>query len=282
MSQDQQDQRKLRLSFTKVSTFLKCRTRYKWVYVDNLVPKEKAWAPSVGIAVHHLLFLNNRGVLTTMSFEDILKEVGSEFPNLESDKLNDLVLEAGTLVEGYLKTLEGNEIRIVSPEVHLEKEYDKYILYARLDGICQTPDTRKWRLEYKTTARTDSVYLKGLRRGLQTGISHLLAEDLLDEPLSGTVFSLLVKTKVPQFPWMPYTKERWVIDYARQCCDGVARSIEHGDFYPSLDCSYGAFDCDYKPLCSSGGSEQVKEAFYKRREVIPSQEDSKSESEASD
>lgn len=266
---------KLRLSNTKVTTFLKCRIKYKWTYIENLVLKGRAWAPSVGIVVHHILFLNNKGLLQSTPMEDLWTWVGKSFPELEEDKQRELVTEAAGLVTGYLQTLEGNEIKVVSPEVALEKDFGSYILYARLDGICQTPDGRKWRLEYKTTAKTDSVYLKGLRRGLQTGICHFLADELLEEKLSGTVFSLLVKTKIPQYPWMPYVKERWVMDYARQCCEGVARSIEHNDLYPSLDCQYGNFDCDYKPLCSSGGSEQVKQAFYKRREVIPEQDEQK-------
>lgn len=260
---------KLRLSWSKCNVFLKCRQRYNWCYQHNLVPKDKAWPLSVGVLVHHMLFLENKGELSEWGVPHFLQWSQLEFPDMTPEQVEQLVLEAGDLVLGYLQSQKQEGIKVISPEVHMEKDLGDFILYSRLDAIAQTPDQRVWRMEYKTTSRMDSIYLQGLRKGLQTGIAHWLADELLPQRINGTLFGLLVKTKIPQYSIMPYTREKWVQDYAQQTVRGIARSILRGDLYPSLDCTFGYNKCEYMPLCSTNGSEEAQKAFFTQRKEVP-------------
>lgn len=269
MSQSPNDTPKLRLSWSKCNVFLRCRMRYKWCYKHNLVPKEKAWPLSVGVLVHHMLFLENKGELDKWGVPEFLQWSQLEFPDMTPDQVERLVLEAGDLVMGYLQSQKQEGIKVISPEVHMEKDFGSFILYSRLDAIAQTPDQRVWRMEYKTTARMDSMYLQGLRKGLQTGIAHWLADELLPQRINGTLFGLLVKTKIPQYAIMPYTREKWVQEYAEKCVKGIAQSIANGDLYPSLDCTFGYNKCEYMPLCSTNGSEEAQRAFFTQRKEVP-------------
>jgi hypothetical protein len=216
-----------------------------------------------------MLFLDNKGQLGEWGVPDFINWAKAEFPNYTDDQVEALVLEAGDLVMGYLDSQKQTGIKIISPEMHLEKDFGDFLLYARLDGLAQTPDERLWRMEYKTTSKMDSIYLQGLRKGLQTGISHWLCDELLEQRISGSLFGLLVKTKIPQFHIMPYTRERWVEEYAERTVRGIVRSIQREDFYPSLDCIFGYQKCDYMPLCSTNGNPEVIKQFYTQRKEVP-------------
>ena len=269
---------KLQLSTSRIQSYLHCPKKYWWTYLQNLVPKVTARPLKVGGVVHDLLEKYNKGELTQSFLNNLLGWVAERYPDVENpEEALDIAAEAANLVLGYLRTYEDDPFEIVSPEVHLELERKDYILYTRLDNLCRGRDGRLWRGEYKTTGRLDSAYLSGLKGGLQSGIAQIILKEVMPERVTGTVYSLLVKTKVPSYHRMPVPLESGLIPRTEECIKGVVRGIKEGLFYPSMQCYPYNRECEYLPLCKHD-SEATREAFYtERKEYLPKQEKSEEE-----
>lgn len=251
---------KLKLSYSKCSTFLSCRRRYHWIYVENLVPKVRAFPLQVGAIVHDLRERWVKGTLGTDEIANLKEYVSSLYPHNDPDLNLDVALEAARIFSAYVQYMDTSDYKIISPEMHIEKEFDDFVLYARLDGLAEDADGDIYRDEVKTAARMDSKYLQGYRKGLQTGISHWLMQETLDFKTRGTLFEILVKTKVPQIHAVPIFMDQFQVDYAKQTVHGIVRSINRGDFYPSSKC-HEYNECDYEPLCRNDTPAR-REAFY--------------------
>jgi len=259
---------KIRFSHNKLSTWLHCHLRYKLYYVDKLQPKRKDANLQIGDITHKLLDLWNKGELKSEHLGDLETQVQKLYPFNEGDESYQVAVEAANLVVGYVRQYENEPLKVVSSEVHMQTELPDYILYARLDGLARTDDKRLWRLEYKTTKKMDSYYLNGLKAGLQGAIYDYVVEENFKEKLSGTIYSLLVKTQVPQFPRAFAPINRPAIKRMHETCQGVLRDIQKGDFYPSSACLNYGRDCDFKILCDNDTLEN-REAFYTKRSEDP-------------
>jgi len=260
---------KPRLSYSRTSTFLHCRMAYKWAYLEGLTPKVKAVPLQIGDITHQLFHLNFEGKVTGKDVEDLDTFVKKNYP--QNDPLINLAVarEAASLFSGYLNNPEYQDdpITQTSSEVHLELEMPNFILYGRIDGLCKTKDERQWRLERKTTKQMDSYFLTGLKKSLQAGIYDVLAE-ANSLGLVGTIYDILVKTKIPQYKRNPVLKNREVMERAIQTVEGVCRDIQRGDFYPSSNCINYNQECNYRPLCNFD-SPETRKAFF---QVIPAKE----------
>lgn len=255
---------KLELSYSKCTTFLRCRKEYDWIYHEDLAPIAKDVPLQVGDITHWLreMYANNK--LDADIIQALPDYIQESYPANERDLSVDVALEAGTLMLHYAQYMQDSEYEIVSPEMHLEKDFGDFILYSRLDGLMKDRKGRMWRDELKTAGRMDSHYLQGYRKGLQTAIAHWLMEELLDFDNKGTIFELLVKTRIPQIHQVPVSKEQWRIDYGKEVVYGIVRSIQRGDFYPTLACSRYNRSCPYEILCRNDTPENRK-AFYTSR-----------------
>ena len=255
---------KIRFSYSKITTWLHCHLRWKYSYIDRLVPKKKGAALQIGDITHKLLDLWNKGELKAEHLRDLESYVQTLYPSNEGEESIDIAREAARLVVGYIRQYEDDPLKVVSSEVHIQQEMPDYYLYARVDGLARTADNRLWRLEYKTAKRMDSFYLNGLKASLQGAIYDYVIEETFKEKLSGTIYSMLIKTNVPQFPraFSPVSRPR--IARMHETCQGVLRDIQRGDFYPSSACFNYGRDCDFKVLCDSD-SQENREAFFTLR-----------------
>ncbi len=252
---------KIRFSNSKMQCWLHCHLQYKYSYIDCLTPKSKAAALQIGDVTHKLLDLWNQGKLTSEHLSTLEEIVQDLYPFNEGDESLQIAREAAKLVVGYIKQYEKDPLKIISSEVHIQVERENYSIYGRLDGLARTEDKRLWRLEYKTARKMDSYYLDGLKAGLQGAIYDFLIEENFKEKLSGTIYSMLIKTQVPQFPRAFAPINRPAIKRMHCTLNGVYRDLQKGDFYPSSQClSYGRA-CDYKLLCDSDSAE-TREAFF--------------------
>ena len=260
---------KERYSTSRLNTYLHCPKAYWWCYRENLVPKERGRPLYLGSLVHLLLEVYNKEELTTEFIQNLPQWVQEEFPEVDQAEALSLATEAADYVLGYLRAYEDDPFKVISPEVHLELERDEYILYTRVDNICQSQDGRFYRGEYKTTAKMDSAYLSGLKSGLQAGIAYIIMKEVVPERITGTVYSLIVKTKIPQYHRMLVSAEKGLIQRTEECIQGVHESIQEGKFYPSMQCHYYNRACEYLPLCKND-TKETREAFYtKREEFLP-------------
>lgn len=255
------------ISYSMASTILKCGRKYQYAYLEDLTPKTKSLPLIVGSATHLLMDLYYRKQLNSSTIQMFTETLISIFPNEDESYLAGAAVTAAKLAQAYISKFSNDPLLIKSPELQLEKEFPDFFLYARLDAIAEMQDKHIYRVEHKTTQRTDSIYLSGLRNGLQTGISHWLLEELWPERITGTVFNLFVKLKIPEAKRTPITIMPWLIERTKETIQGVARTIKRGDFFPSIDCYYGNSECDYQLLCKKDTPERRRAFYTSRREV---------------
>lgn len=256
----------LRLNQSRIKAFLSCRLMYQLRYVENLVPKMSSAKPlQVGDFVHRLIHKWIKGELRSadiLALPDDLQKVYKY--NEEIDSVEN-AYEVARLISGYVDKYQDDNLDWIPGETIMELALAESItLCGRTDAWVRTKDGRLWRGEHKTTAKMDSHYLNGLRGGLQGAVYDMLSENLFKERLAGTVYNLLVKTKVPQFH-RAYTKiNRPAIKRALQTIYGVARDIRAGDFYPSSNCFSYARECEYRAICEVD-SRETRQSFYEQR-----------------
>lgn len=252
---------KVRLSYSSISTFLRCRKAYWFAYVEGLVPKEKPFPMQVGDIVHRLMHMRYKGELSPELLEGLGDFVQQLYPDQEVDVSREVAAEALTLFKGYIDNYTPDPVTIIASEVVCEVDLGPCILSGTVDAICEW-NGELWRHEYKTTSRLDSMYLSGLRSGLQGAIYDYLTQRLLQKPLAGTIYDLIVKTRIPTYHRSPVRTNPVNIRLMLETVEGVCRSIERGDFYPSSNCYNFAGECVYRPLCVND-SPDIRTAFYK-------------------
>jgi hypothetical protein len=261
----QMNEEKLRLSTSRINNYLHCPKKYWWTYHEQLVPTKRASALQVGALVHLLLQKDVEGNLDLDFVNNLVAEVKSEYPGNTPEEDISIAHEALNLYQGYKQKFQDDPYKVESSETHLELDMGDYTLYTRLDTLVRDSSSRLWRGEYKTTARIDSAYLSGLKSGLQAGISYIVSSAVLPEKLSGTVYSLLVKTKVPQYERVLVLAEKSLVTRTTECIKGVADGILSKRFYPSMQCHFYNRECEYLPLCKND-TQNTREAFYTHRE----------------
>jgi len=256
---------KLKLSHTKIQTWMHCRQKYVWIYHENLAPLTKSHALKLGDIVHQLLHF---WAAKEWSLEDIqdynkVKNLVQEvYQNDDEDYCLRCASEASTLVSGWINAYGNDPVyHLIPGETTLEHDMGQYILTGRTDAWARDESDLLWRVEYKTAARIDKNYLSGLTTGLQGSIYDYLTETLFNETLQGTMYNMLIKTKIPKFERAMTRCNRKAIDRMLEAVEGTYRSIQRGDFYKSARCySYGN-ECPYKVLCEHD-SPGARKAFF--------------------
>jgi hypothetical protein len=246
------------------------------------VPVEpKAIPLQVGDIVHKLLHMWYTNTLTADKIEHLDTFVQELYSTNSDEQTLAVAVEAANLFMGYYNKFgKTDPLHFISSEIHVQKEFDNYVLLAKVDALARPSDGRLWRVEHKTTSRLDSAYLNGLKGGLQGAIYDYLIETVMNEKVSGTIYNLLVKTKVPDYHRAYSAINRPAIARALETVDGVYRDICRGDFYPSSLCFTFNRECDYRLLCNQD-TPSVREKFYKQKEEPKNGETDSKEGESS-
>lgn len=252
---------KIKFSASKVQTFLHCRKRYWWIYHELLVPKTTAMPLQIGVIVHRLLHAYYSKKLTAEMINDLPRYIASTFKENTEDLSDEVGAEAARLFMGYLNRWSKDNLNVIASEVWVEAEMPNFILRGRVDAIARTENDKLWRFEHKTAARMDSAYLNGLKGGIQGTIYDFLVEYLFKEQVQGTIYNILVKTKIPAYERSFARSDTGMRARVFDTLEGIVRSVERGDFYPSSQCFQYNSICAYKPLCDFDSTE-VREAFY--------------------
>lgn len=273
-SKPKQEEKKLRLSASRCGVYLHCPKEYFWTYHEHLQPKETGARPLfVGALVHRLKHQFNIGKLNLEALADYGQVVKKLFPEVVNDQeAISIASEALTLFSGFVNEFKNDPLEVVSSEVHLELDRGPYLLYTRVDELVRTQDTKLWRGEHKTTARIDNAYLKGLKRGVQAGIADIVLSEVMTEKVYGTMYNLLVKTKVPQYYRSPIMTEKNLRPMTESMLAFVYDGIINERFGCSMDCFVWNRECKFLTLCKHD-SQEIREAFYKYRpDEVPTSE----------
>ena len=271
--------KELRLSYSGANTWSSCRMKYYWNYEQNLRRKGTDRNLQIGSIVHELLHMHYVDEVIPADLEAYVEakyrnEANSA--NGEGTSSVEVAFEALRLVQGYLQKYDTSDpLKVISSEMKIElprKEPEtgrEYSVYMIIDAVARNQEGRLWRLEHKTAARVDSYYLSGLRSGLQGGIYHYGLNQVMPEPIVGTIYNMLVKTKIPNYQRMPVLMQQGLAERAVQTFDGVARQIFLGDVYPDAGACFNFNrECPYIPLCHqykgewNDGLERIKNSFF--------------------
>jgi hypothetical protein len=220
----------------------------------------------VGVLVHKLLHAYYTGSLTVDMITHLPEFIKSTYKENSEELTEEVVSQAATLFQGYLNRWKDDPFKVISSEIWVEAEMPNFIVRGKVDAIARNEDNKLWRLEHKTTARMDSAYLNGLRGGLQGTIYDFLLEYLFKEQVEGTIYNLIVKTKIPQYDRSFARADLAMRSRVFETLEGVTRDIHKGDFYPSSECFTYNRVCGYKILCDHD-SPDARDAFYTQRTV---------------
>jgi hypothetical protein len=267
----------LGLSYSKISTWLTCRQRFYYEYEMGLAPKRKSMALQVGGLLHQLMKEYYTGQLDLEEFNDLQKVVQKFHKANSEGESMEVALTAAQLMLGYIRKYQGEQVEVTDVEQtffmpRTEPETKMfYIIHGTIDAMIRFEETKRWQFEHKTTARNDSLYLRGLRDILQGRIYHMLSNYYYDNEVVGIIFNILVKTKVPQFDRAPVMLSQDSIDKALETIDGVVREIVVYDIFRNFqNCTLYNRECDYKLLCDKPEQfEQISNAFYEKRDSNP-------------
>jgi len=263
-------QQKLTLSYSQITCWMHCRLRWYWIYCEGLVPRKSSPPLIIGSITHQLLdaYYSQQAIPNQVDLQNLLQQLQEQYPDEPQEELQQHLIQSATLLNGYLQTFQQDNLQVTSPELWLHLDLGEFNLRARLDALCRDPSNNLWRMEHKTSTRTDSAFLKGLRSGLQTAICYWLMEELLTEPVRGSVFNILIKKKQPEFPRQAVPKDAQALRRAKQTVWGVYRQITQGDIFPSSDCFTYNRECSYLPLCQQDTPSTRRTFFRQREEVI--------------
>ncbi len=276
----------LRMSYSKVDCWLSCRQMWYWKYKLNLAKKGTKTPLQVGAIVHDLM---HRHYMHKPIPQDIEAYIKEKYPD-NPETATGVAYEALTLMEGYLSAWEKDYLNVISSEMKIELPRvepitkQEYTIYVIVDALARDEKNRLWRVEHKTASRVDQYYLAGLRGGLQGGIYHHALTNTLLEPVVGTIYNMIVKTKIPQYPRMPVMMQKGLAQRSVDTFDGVVREILKNDIFPNAGrCFAYSEDCEYLPLCQAwkgkwdSDMERIARSFYRPYYDLRKEEEMKKE-----
>lgn len=235
------------LSQSRIATFLQCRKKYYWKYVEHLHPIEKPIVLKIGDIVHQAIDAYWRG--TTINQELIEQMTKEKYPEIEDEEFIDSITP---LILGYIESLGKNDsIKMIGSETWIEIPYRKdknVILQGRIDGVCEMSG-KLFRIERKTTSRLDSGSINSMKYSTQEVFYQYLTSQVFGE-IRGVLYEFIVKTKMPKFVRLPLlTLPSRINEMTEELIDGMLNDLRSKQFYPSIQCKSFNRVCDYMPLC---------------------------------
>lgn len=159
------------LSHTSLSTYRRCKTRYKWGYLDNYEPLPSlplikggcghaglgAWYKALADAVTDPTILNEAKDLAFKATSDKLREyeekVGYDLDNVWE--------EMAVILDRYFDWALANDDFVAHEiEYKFELEIDEFMVIGYLDGIVERSDGTLWILEHKFTKQVRAKHLE--------------------------------------------------------------------------------------------------------------------------
>ena len=272
--------KKRRYSYSRIQTYEHCPKSYFWRYVLGLYPKVQTGnALQIGSITHELRDLYAKQELTNEFLANYEDWCTKKYPHHSESEVLDIATQALSLFQVFMEHDTRVPLNWVSSETHMELDTGEYVLYTRVDGLARTEDQRLWREELKTTSKLDSAYLNGLKGGVQAGIAYLVMKESVPEPVQGTCYDLLVKTKIPQCHRTFVQAERGLEQLTWDCINGVHAALEREDYHPSMSCFYYNRSCEYLSLCKGVTQHTLNTFFEKRDPFLPEPEETKEEIE---
>jgi putative RecB family exonuclease len=247
------------LSWSAISTYLRCPLRYRFRYLDGL-PEEFVSSNLVfGQAIHAAFDAYFRHQLTTgrsLGLDPLLATYHDAWSQADLDKVQfsngDDLARLGQLAERMLATFVSSDVS--RPEGHIlgvEEELQAPViegvphLLARLDLLVDAGDALML-TDFKTSRSHWSEAEVEAASG-QLLLYHELVSQFADKPVR-LRFAVLTKTKTPQLDLHPVSVDGRRSARIRKLVQRVWHAIECGHFYPApsaMNCP----SCPFRHAC---------------------------------
>lgn len=156
-----------RLSHTSLSTFRRCKMRYKWGYLDNYTPPAgpalvKGGTGHVGLGAWYPAIANAK---TFNKAKDIALKAASdklaEYEREAENEMGDIWDDIAVILPRYFDwALENDDFQAQEIEYKFEIELDDFVLIGFLDGIVERNNGTLWLLEHKFTKQVRVKHLE--------------------------------------------------------------------------------------------------------------------------
>jgi len=248
----------MRISKSRLTTFLACPEKYCLAYELGLKPRRKPQDLVVGASTHHLIathFIRSR-IQEACGLREVLQEYWSRYTpdntdfatleDLEAGKAQSLELARLFLREVRLEPLEV-EYKFALPVVHMEtgETLPDLELVGIIDLIDQ-PNGQRRAIEIKTKSRKPDDF--GAQTSLELTCYAYWLRFLDDQEVIPVSYVNIVKNKRPYVQWQ--NQERTAEDFVDlfHTVETVAANILDRRFYrnPGVHCNW----CDFRPVCT--------------------------------
>ncbi len=160
-----------KLSHTSLSSFRRCKMRYKWGYIDNHAALSSpaqikggvghvglgAWYTSLSEMKDTRIDVDDARAIALKAASNKLSEYEREVAEEMTDMWDDIAI----ILERYFKwAIDADDFQVQEIEYKFELEIDDFILIGYLDGIVQRIDGTLWILEHKFTKQARVKHLE--------------------------------------------------------------------------------------------------------------------------
>jgi putative RecB family exonuclease len=248
------------LSWSAVTTFIKCPLKYQYRYVDQFPEEYVSYSLIFGSAIHAALevfFRERLSTRQTLGIDALMAVyheswIETDLSNIRFGKGEDLAGQ-GRLAERMLQAfLDSHASRPSGAIVGIEEEVRAPViancpdLLARLDLMVESEDAILI-TDFKTSRARWSAAETDANEG-QLLIYHEVIRELADKPIR-LQFAVITKTKQPDIELRTVDPDPQKIERIRRLVQNVWASIQTGLFYPvpsAMNCP----GCGYRDRCS--------------------------------
>jgi hypothetical protein len=187
-----------------MSTFQSCRRRYKYRYLDGLVPVDKAPALRFGTVTHQWLEVWHR----TQSLTEAQSVIEAAYPNRAGDagEKRDFFYQTAML-RAYAAQYPAEDFEVVDLEHEFAgplvnpapggRQSRSFIIRGKVDGVLRR-GSNLLLLEHKTAASVTGDYIDRLPLDLQIQLYSHYLQETLRQPVSAVVYNILLKPRLTQ------------------------------------------------------------------------------------
>lgn len=250
-------QKKLNLSPTRMSAFLDCRLKYKYLYVDKI--GRFYYRPKPGNAfggtLHRVLESLHRPGAETFSTEDLIENYRQSWVSVgfsSEEQEREFMAKGESILRSYHSAFLLSETKTVLTEKQVKWEMDDFTLSGRLDRMDEHPDGALEIIDYKSNLT--SITEEAARSSLAMSIYQVIVRHLNpDRRVFASIYCLAGGVKVSA---ELSSEEHAVVEENART---VASSILGGEEYPPRR-SESCPECDFYRLCA-------KQPWFEREEL---------------
>ena len=234
------------LSYTQITTYLRCPLWYKLKYIDH-IPEKKSKHLIFGSALHESLNyvhdtkdVRRAPEIFANIFDDLLNEPESE--QLEDKEKQEFVLLGHNLLTQYLPIF--TKLDIKAEEQQVIFTVDGIELLGYLDYILKDGTI----LDIKTSKRKWNK--QDVANSLQMMLYSMAYREFMNRKEKSIRIDVLIKTKKPNVQSLSLPPfDQGMLDHARRIVYGVAEAIDKHLFYPCDPSSWQCRGCPYREIC---------------------------------